>query len=463
MKNPSPIPTAAGRQPLLGHLLPLLRDPLRFLARLPERGDLVRVRLGPLQALVVCDPGLTSHVLRDERTFDKGGPLSDRLREVTGNGLATCPHAEHRRQRRLIQPAFHPARFPGYAQAITARAAETTESWQDGQVLDVVAEMQGLTARITVDTLFSTTTSPDLLTQTLGDVNAILNAMPVRMMTPPPLDRLPTRSNRRYHRAQARLTRTLFRLVTERRATGTDHGDLLSMLLTARDTDSGPAEEMLSDAEIIDQVVTFFLGGADTSAAALAWALHLLGQHPEIEARLHAEADAVLGGRPATHADLPRLELAGRILTETLRLWPPGWVVTRTCTTDTQLGPHAVSAGTSIVYSPYLLHRRADLFPDPDRFDPDRWTPENPHPPRREAFIPFGVGARKCIGDRFSTTMTVLALATIAARWQLRHLPGARVRPARGIALNPSGLRMHAISRSATGTAVLPNGKQEES
>ncbi|ARZ71731.1 cytochrome P450 [Streptomyces albireticuli] len=463
MMNSSPFPTPAKGLPLLGHLVPLLRDPLGFLARLPARGDLVQVRLGPLRALVVCDPDLTCDVLRDDRTFDKGGPVYERLREFAGNGLATCPYGDHRRQRRLLQPAFHPARLPGYARAAAARAAETTGSWQDGQILDVLAVLQELTVRITVDTLFSTTVPPDLLTQALSDLNTLVSGLTVRMATPPPMDRLPTLGNRRYHQARARLPRLLHRLVSERQAAGTDHGDLLSMLLTAQDPVPGPAEQRLTDTEVIDQIVTFFLGATETAASTLAWALHLLGQHPETERRLHAEVDAVLGGRPATHADLPRLELTGRILTETLRLWPSAWGVTRTCTADTHLDRYPVPAGTTIVYSPYLLHHRADLYPDPERFDPDRWAPENPRPPRREAYIPFGGGARKCIGERFVTSEMVLALATIATRWRLRPLPGTRVRPTiGGPTLNPSGLRMCAIARTTTGISSPANREKPQ-
>ncbi|MFF5491376.1 cytochrome P450 [Streptomyces virginiae] len=260
------------------------------------------------------------------------------------------------------------------------------------------------------------------------------------------MDRLPTPGNRRYHQARADLPGVFDHIVTDRRGADTDHGDLVSMLLTAHDSDSGPADQRLTDAEIIDQIITFFLVGTETSATALAWALHLLAQHPEIEKRLHAEVDAVLGGRPATHADLPRLELTGRVITETLRLWPPAWFFTRTCTADTRLGRHTVPAGTTLLYSPYLLHRQADLYPDPDRFDPDRWTTGQP---RREAFIPFGAGPRKCIGDRFATIVSTLALATITTRWRLEPLPGTRVRPTvSGPALNPKGLRMRATART---------------
>ncbi|MFE0042668.1 cytochrome P450 [Streptomyces albireticuli] len=461
MKNPDPIPTAAGALPLLGHLVPLLRDPLKFLGRLPERGDLVRVRLGPLPVLVVCDPDLTCRALREDRTFDKGGPVYDRGRELIGNGLASCPHRDHRRQRRLLQPAFHPTRLPGYAQAATARTAEATASWQDGQVLDVLSAMQELFASITVDTLFSTTPPPDVLTQALADLNTVVKALTVRTATPQLLNRLPIPRNRRYHQARARLSRTLHHIVTERRATGTstDHGDLLSILLAAHDPDSGPAEQTLTDAEIIDQIVTFFLAATETSASSVAWALHLLGQHPEIETRLHAEADAVLDGRPATHADLPRLELTTRVFTETLRLWPPVWGLTRTCTADTRLGRYPIPTGTSLAYSPYLLHRRPDLYPDPDRFDPDRWAPDHPSPPRREAFLPFGGGARKCIGERSAINTGVLALATIASRWHLQPLPGARVRPViGGPTLHPSGLRMRTIARTTPRTGARRTG-----
>ncbi|WP_051892636.1 cytochrome P450 [Streptomyces erythrochromogenes] len=459
--NPRSIPTAPGALPLLGHVLPLLRDPLGFLTRLAGHGEVVQLRLGPLPVIAVCDPGLTGQVLRDDRTFDKGGPVFDRGREVVGNGLVSCPHADHRRQRRLLQPAFHPTRLPGYAQAATARAAEVTGSWQNGQILDVVPAMQELIAGITTDTLFPTTAPPDVLARALADLNTIVHSLSVQMATPPPLNRLPTPGNRRYHRARARLPRTLHRLVTQRRATGTDHGDLLSMLLTARDPDSGPAGQTLTDAEITDQIITFFLAATETTASALASALYLLGQHPEIEARLHTEVDSVLEGRPATHADLPRLELTGRILTETLRLWPPVSFLTRRCTADTRLGPYRIPAGKTVVYSPYLIHHQADLYPDPDRFDPDRWAPDNPAPPRRDMFLPFAGGARKCIGDRFATNTATLILATIATRWRLQLLPGARVRPTlNGPALSPGGLRMRTQARHTASTGARGPGER---
>ncbi|MFD9409380.1 cytochrome P450 [Streptomyces sp. NPDC059989] len=458
-----PFPKAAGGLPLLGHLVPMLRNPLKFLAGLPPQGDVVQVRLGPLRALVVCEPALTSHVLRNDKIFDKGGPIFDLGRKVVGDALLTCPHSGHRRQRRMLQPAFLAPRLPGYAEATTARAADATASWRDGQILDVLAETQALTAKITLDTMFSATAPPQVLTEALSDLNTIIKALSVQMATPPLLARLPTPGNRRYQQAWVRLRRNLRHLVTDRRAAGIDHGDLLSMLLTAHDAESGPAQQTLTDTEIIDQIVTFFLGATETSASSLASALHMLGQHPEIERRLHAEVDAVLDGRPATHADLPRLELTGRVVTETLRLWPPIWGATRVCTADTQLGRHPVPAGTTILYSPYLIQRRADLYPDPERFDPDRWTANAPQPPRREAFLPFGGGARKCIGDRFATASATLALATITNRWRLQPLPDLRVRPSiDGPALTPRGLKLRATTRTTTPAGPLPPQGEEK-
>ncbi|GGX08740.1 cytochrome P450 [Streptomyces albulus] len=173
-----------------------------------------------------------------------------------------------------------------------------------------------------------------------------------------------------------------------------------------------------------------------------------MARHPEIERRLHTEVNRVLKGAPATHASLPRLELTQRIITETLRLYPPAWLLTRTVTAATRLGGHMLPAGTGVAYSPYLIHHRPDLYDQPETFDPDRWN--SPHlPPPRHAVIPFAAGARKCIGDTYAMTEAILALATITSRWRPDHLPGQRIRPALGTTLRPSKLHMCATPRSA--------------
>ncbi|MFE0175870.1 cytochrome P450 [Streptomyces sp. NPDC059002] len=442
------LPVAPKALPLVGHLIPLLRNPLEFLNSLPPHGDLVRIQLGPVPLVMICDPELTRQALVDDRVFDKGGPIFDRVREVVGNdGLASCPYSAHRRLRRLAQPAFHPARFPGYAKAMSTCIEDATGSWRAGQVLDVPTEMMTITSRITAATLFSGALPPGELGPVLHDVKTFFDGFYQRMFMVPPLDRLPTPGNRAHVRARTRLRDAFDQIIARRRIEGVDHDDLLSALIAAHDPEDD--SRGMTDAEISDTVVTFFLAGTETTAALLAWALDLLARHPGIARRLHAEVDEVLGGARATHADLPRLELTHRVITETLRLRPPGWIFTRAVTADTRLGGHLLPAGSTVVYSPYLIHHRPDLYDEPETFDPDRWDPKRPQPPRH-ALLPFASGARKCIGDTFGMTEAVLALATITARWRLAHLPGQRqVRPALGLALRPRRLQMQVKPRIA--------------
>ncbi len=444
MKTLSSIPAAPQMLPLLGHLVPLARDPLGFLESLPATGDVVRVRLGPAQAVVVCSPELTREVLLHDRTFDKGGPLYHRISEVLGGGVGTCPYGEHRRQRRLVQPAFHAARIPDYAQVMTAQINSVIGSWRDGQEVDVLAEMMTITSSTLAATMFADTLPPPVLRQALDDLTTILTGIYRRMLIPPPLDRLPTPGNRRYNQARTRLRETLQELVTRHRASSTNRNDLLS----ARDSDEEGSSQGLSDTEIVDQAVTFFAAGAESTATAVAWALYLLTQHPDVYEAMRAEVDTVLAGHALTHADLPRLDLTHRVITETLRLWPPAWMFTRTVTADTQLNQHHLPAGTTIVYSPYLLHRHPELYERPHHFDPDRWLPDRAQSISRDAFIPFAAGARKCIGDTFALTEATLALAAITARWHLHPLPGQQVRPAPVATLRPKNLRLRAEDRS---------------
>lgn len=441
-----PIPTAPRAMPLLGHTLPLLRNPLSFLSSLPALGDVVRIRLGPIAAIVPCTAELTHDVLCDDRTFDKGGLFFDRFRELLGDGIGTCPRSLHRRQRRLLQPAFHSQRLPGYAETMVTQVDAVVTRWRDGQVIDVTAEMMTITSQTLLATMFSDSLPGPVLRGALDDVAAIFEVLYWRMLTPPPLDRLPTPGNRRYQRARSRLRDAVGSAIAGRRAQGGDHADLLSAMLTARDVDNGNGA--LTDAELVDQVVSFFVAGTETTALTIAWALHLLSEHPAIEHRLHTEVDAVLAGRAATYGDLPHLGLVNRIITETLRLYPPGWIISRLVTTDTQLGDHRVPAGATVMFSPYLIHHRPDLYPEPERFDPDRWLPERAKAIRRDAFIPFGGGARRCMGDQFGNTEAVLALATIAANWRMEPVGGTRVRPVAEASLRPHGLRLRATART---------------
>jgi cytochrome P450 len=448
----SPIVTAPGRLPVLGHLVPLLRDPLRFLRSLPAHGDLVQVNIGFLKAIVVCDPELTRQVLREDREYDKGGPIFDRAREVLGDGLATCPHHKHRRLRRLAQPAFRTTRFSRYTQIMTERTAAATRSWHEGQIIDVFTEMTSITSGILAETMLSNALPPAAIRLALEDLTTVLDGWYKRMLTPPPLDRLPSPGNRRYERARVRLRAVIDGVIADRRADGTDHDDLLSALLNAQDEDGVvDGDQPLSDAELTDQILTFFSAGAESAATVVSWALYLMACHPDIEQRLHAELAAVLTGDVATYADVPRLELTGRIITETLRLYPPFWLLTRKVTVDSKLGDHIVPADATIVVSPYILHHRSDLHEDPEDFNPDRWADSQQKGQRisRDAFLPFSAGARKCIGDQFGLAESVLMLATITNRWRLAACDSRTVYPTKAATtLRPHGLRLRIAARA---------------
>ncbi|MFF5468616.1 cytochrome P450 [Streptomyces achromogenes] len=439
------LPRAPGALPLLGHTLTLLRRPLEFLRSLPAHGDVVQVRLGPARAVAVCTAELTQQVMRDDRTFDKGGLLYDRTRDVIGAGLAASPHTQHRRKRRLVQPAFQPALMPGYAQLMTARITQVRDSWHDGQIIDVPGEMLSLTSGILMAAMFSSTLPAPVLQRALGEMNTISHGLLRQTVTPPALNRVPTAANRRYRQAQRSLRALLDTAITGHAAAGGT--DLMSALLAARDRDT-VTEPGLTTEEVRDELVTFFIAGTETTGLTIAWALHLLAHHPAIASRLRTEVDDTLAGGAAHHRHLPHLPLAQRIITETLRLYPPGWIFTRRTTADTRLAGHLLPAGTTVVYSPYLVHHLADQYPDPEHFVPDRWADPDRSPPHG-AYIPFGGGARKCVGEQFGVTEAVLALATLTARWHFTPAPGHPARPRTHLMLYPDGLRLKVTRRTA--------------
>ncbi|NUT47716.1 MAG: cytochrome P450 [Saccharothrix sp.] len=437
---------APGRMPVVGHAWPMMRDPLGFLGSLASQGPLVRIAFGPVKAVVVCDAELAHRMFLDDRTFDKGGPFTERVRDAVGENLSTCPYHEHRRQRRLLQPAFHVGRFGAYGRTMATQIADRVDAWRDGQVLDVTSEMTMLTTNVLTATMFSDTLTPAELKQSQEDADVLATDVLARMMMPRAMTKLPLPVNVRFERANTRIRSMVEAIVAARREEGGDRGDLLSALLAGYDEESAGAARTLSDAEVVNQMITFHLAGSETTAVTLAWALHLIARHPDVERRLHEEVDTVLAGRTAGPDDVAALELTGRVITETLRLRSPVYILTRQVTTDTELGGHPLPAGTVLAYSPYPIHHNPDLHPDPHRFDPDRWHPDRK--PARHAFVPFANGARKCIGDKFSIMEATLALASITARWRLSHVPGTEdVRPAAAAVIRPKHLRMQVTGR----------------
>ncbi|GAB7105965.1 cytochrome P450 [Streptomyces phaeofaciens JCM 4814] len=432
--------TAPGGLPLIGHALLMGRRPLEFLASLPAHGDLVELRLGPNRAYLPCHPDLVQEVLLNARVYDTGGPVKEKARPILGNGLITSDWSDHRRQRRLVQPAFHPARLPTYAEVMRDECEAEARTWRAGEVIDVSNAMQALTARVTARALFSTEIAGRAVAEIQYCLPVIVQGAYRQAMDPTGLfAKLPLPANRRFAEALTRMHRLIDGIVEDYRGADGDRGDLLSALLTAEDTETGGR---LTDQEIHDQVMTLLLAGIETTASALAWSFHLLGENPRAEAALHAELDEVLDGRPAAYADIPRLDHTQRVFTESLRLYPPAWLYTRTTTEPTELAGRRLPVGADILISPYVLHHNAELFADPESFDPDRWLPERAKDVARGHYLPFGAGSRKCIGDVFGMTEATLALASLGSRWRLRPVPGTRVNPRPHMSLSTGPLPM---------------------
>ncbi|MFE7120528.1 cytochrome P450, partial [Streptomyces sp. NPDC057654] len=302
--SPCTYGSAPGALPGLGHIWPLLRRPTAFLAELPAYGDLVEIRLGRTRAYVPCHPELLRQVLADDRTFDKGGSYYDRARAMAGNGVATCPHQDHRRQRRLLQPAFHRTRLEKYAEVMEQEITALTDSWGPGQVIDAYPVLYALSLRTVTRTLFGAHVDEAAVDGIRRSFETAFSGFFRQMFMPPALRRVPLPANVRHQRALRHLRGTVERIVASRPRDGADRGDLLSVMLASRDEDGGPG---LSDAEIHDQVVTVLAAGTETVAATLTWACLLLSQHPGEQEKLRAECAAVLGGRRAARwADVER-------------------------------------------------------------------------------------------------------------------------------------------------------------
>jgi cytochrome P450 len=432
----SSITRAPGRFPVFGHLVQLKRDPLGFLRSLPALGDLVEIRLGEEPSIVVCDAELTRQVFLDDRTYDKGGPMFENAKAFSGNGLVTALHDTHRRQRRLAQVAFQRSRLPGYTQMMAGQIATLVDTWRDGQVIDILAELMKLSSHSLVETIFCDTLQEDDYRALHDNIGLLVHGLLREMVTPPKLKGLPGFSSRTFRRASKDTRQTIARAVGRARDSNTDPGALLTALVSARD-DSG--KQQLDDDELTDIMITMFLAGTETTATTLSWCLYLSATHPKVGQLLRTEVDTVLAGRTASFGDLHNLPYTGQIITEVLRLYPPSWILTRRTTRDATLGGHTMPVGTTVICSPYLIHHREDLYPSPERFDPDRPTPA------RNALFPFGGGARRCIGDDFGMAELTLALSSITAGWSLEVIRAPTVKV--GVLLRPHGLLMRVHER----------------
>jgi cytochrome P450 len=404
-------------------------------------GDLVYFRLGPQPVFLLKNPDNIRDVLvTHNKNFMKGEGLQ-RAKRLLGEGLLTSEGDFHLRQRRLAQPAFHRQRIAGYAATMVEYAARMRDRWQAGAERDVAREMMRLTLAITGKTLFDADVEDEAdeigeaLTTSFQAFNRL--ALPFSRL----LERLALPSTKRFQKARERLDSTIYRIINERRASGEDRGDLLSMLIQARD-EEGDGSGM-TDKQLRDEAMTIFLAGHETTANALTWTWYLLSQYPEVEAKFHAEVDEVLKGGFGAAEDFPRLRYTEMVFAEAMRLYPPAWIIGRRALGDYQINGYAIPARSILVMSQYLTHHDARFFPDPFRFDPERWAPEARESRPKFSYFPFGGGPRVCIGESFAWVEGALVLATIAQRFRMRLAPGQPVELQPTITLRPKhGMRM---------------------
>ena len=414
------------------------RDTLGFIERCRDYGDVVRTRFLWVNAFFLYNPAdIETMLTTNARSYRKAQSLrSPFFHRLVGNGLVTSEGDFWRRQRRLAQPAFHRQRISSYGDIMVRYAQRTIANWQDGEQRDLSRDMTRLTLEIVVKTLFNSDVSKDA-----DHVGQILTSLVKPFASQATLkwildNRLPTPGHRRYFNAVSEIDRIVFRIIAERRASGYDEGDLLSMLLQAQDDDG----TRMSDAQLRDEVMTLFLAGHETTALALSWSWYLLALNPEAEKKFHAELDEVLGGRTPTVADMPSLKYTEMIAKEAMRLYPPAYAVGREAVEATEIGGFRVPKGTQLFAFQWVTHRDARYFEDPAAFKPERWTSEKSEQLPKYAYFPFGGGPRQCIGNYFAMMEIVLLLATIGQRFQFKLtdekvevLPVLSLRPKNGI------------------------------
>ena len=427
-------------------LLAFRRDPIAFLRLAASEGsDIVRLPFSRFPIFLLNHPDLIKDVLvTHQKQFKKGRAL-EQMKRLLGEGLLTSESAFHLRQRRLIQPAFHRRQIASYGEAMTFYAVQRSARWQDGETYDMHAEMMRLTLVIVGKTLFGAEveTQASEIEGALAEVIGLFHLL--QLPYSHLLEKLPLPQVRRFRNARARLDETIYRLIAEHRTAGDDRDDLLSMLLAARDEDDGGA---MTDTQVRDEALTLFLAGHETTANAMTWTWYLLSLHPEAERKFHAELDAVLAGRLPTLDDLPQLAYTRCVFSESMRLFPPAWVVGRRALTDYAVRDYLLPAGSIVLLSQAVMHVDPRFYPDPAQFDPERWTPEAEADRPKFAFFPFGGGPRVCIGEQFAWMEGILLLATLGQRWRLRLDPTQVVATRPIVTLRPKyGMRMRVERR----------------
>lgn len=409
------------------------QDSLRFILDQTNRyGDIVRYQVTGHAATLVNHPAYVKHVLQDNhRNYTKAGtPDFMMLKPMLGEGILTSEGESWLRQRRMAQPAFHRERVEAFGTLMTDAAVALLDRWatiaSTEQPLEIVEEMTQLTLRIVAKALFSYDVSGEA--DVFGHAVAVLNECMGHVNPSDP------EVYGRFMSALGTIQRIVLQMIIQQRLQNCDTGDFLSMLLLTQDEDTG---ERMSDRQVRDQVLTLLLAGHETTAKALSWTLYLLSQHPAVEQHVMDELDQVLAKRVPTIHDLPRLPYTWMVIEESLRLYPPIWVVSRLCVADDEIGGFHIPGQSLVTLSPYAMHRHAAFWTNPDRFDPTRFAPGPASERHPFAYFPFGGGPRLCLGKHFASMETQLVLATLLQQYRLRLLPDHIVEPEALVTLRP--------------------------
>jgi cytochrome P450 len=410
----------------------LLTDPIGFFTQVAaEQGPVARFQFGSQEFVLLNEPAMIEELLLRQAGKLEKFPRIDRTRGLFGEGLLTSEEPLHMRQRRLAQPAFQRERLGAYADEMVAATGRLSASWREGEEFDAAHAMGKLALDIVSRTLFSTRTDAEAekISESLDTVIRTLNhlVMPWGNL----LIGLPTPVRQRYRAALKQLDQIVYGLIQSRRQASDPGTDLLGLLMAAKDQETG---EGMPDLQLRDEVMTLFVAGHDTTANGLAWTLYLLAKNPEQRARLEAEVDEVLGGKPASMEDAARLKFTAAVFRESLRLYPPVWILGRRALENLPPSALALKKGTIILVCMAVLHRQARWFPAPEMFDPGRAEPAH-----RYAYLPFGAGGRLCIGERFAWLEGILCLATLAQQWRLDLAMDRAVKPEALLTLRPRG------------------------
>jgi cytochrome P450 len=444
---PTPRPVRAARapgpkgHPILGIMPEFNRDTLGFIERCRDYGDVVRLRFLYLTAHFLYHPADIEYVLStNSRNFIKSRTLrSPFFQRLVGNGLLTSEGEEWKRQRRLAQPAFHRQRISGYGEVMVDYAVRMISEWRDGEERDIHRDMMRLTLEIVVKTLFNANVSGDA-----DKVGQVLSRLVKPFASQATLkwildNRLPTPAHRRFNQAAREIDEIIYRIISERRASSRDQGDLLSMLLAAHDEDGS----QMTNRQLRDEVMTLFLAGHETTALTLSWAWYLLAQDPEVEKKFHSELDEVLKGRLPTTDDMANLKYTEKIAKESMRLYPPAFGVGRETIEECEIGGYRIGAKSQVFMFQWVTQRDARYFEEPHRFSPDRWTDDFSSALPKYAYFPFGGGPRLCIGNYFALMEVVLLLATVGQRFKFSLLPDHPVSLLPAMSLRPrDGIRV---------------------